>query len=410
MKTEINERKQTASDRVQHFTESVIREMTRQALVHDAVNLAQGFPDFPAPEVIKRAAQEAIAADINQYAITWGAKRLRDAIARKYQRVQGLTFDPETEITVCCGSTESMIASLLALCNPGDEIIIFEPFYENYGPDCFLSGARPCFVKLRPPSGSSDEWSFDEGELRAAFNPHTRAIILNTPNNPTGKVFNVAELEIVRDLCVEFDVLAITDEIYEHILYNGASHTSIATLDGMRDRTVTISALSKTYSVTGWRVGWAVAAPPLTDAIRKVHDFLTVGAAAPLQEAGAVALDLPDAYYEELASTYRTRRDRMLEALRGAGFRVFVQQGAYYIMTDISSFGFPDDVSFTQHLVKNVGIAAVPGSSFFSHPQLGAQQVRFTFCKREETLREAAHRLKQLQPGTPRDFPAQNPS
>ena len=399
MTTEINERKQTASDRVQHFTESVIREMTRQALVHDAVNLAQGFPDFPAPEVIKRAAQEAIAADINQYAITWGAKRLRDAIARKYQRVQGLTFDPETEITVCCGSTESMIASLLALCNPGDEIIIFEPFYENYGPDSFLSGARPCFVKLRPPSGSMDEWSFDEGELRAAFNPHTRAIILNTPNNPTGKVFNLAELETIRDLCVEFDVLAITDEIYEHILYDGASHTSIATLDGMGDRTVTISALSKTYSVTGWRVGWAVAAPPLTDAIRKVHDFLTVAAAAaaaPLQEAGAVALDLPDAYYEELASTYRTRRDRMLEALRGAGFRVFVPQGAYYIMTDISSFGFPDDMSFTQHLVKNVGIAAVPGSSFFSHPQLGAQQVRFTFCKREETLRKAAHRLKQL--------------
>ena len=396
MTTEINERKPTASDRVQHFTESVIREMTRQALVHDAVNLAQGFPDFPAPEVIKRAAQEAIGADINQYAITWGAKRLRDAIASKYQRVQGLTFDPETEITVCCGSTESMIASLLALCNPGDEIIIFEPFYENYGPDSFLSGARPCFVKLRPPSGSMDEWSFDEGELRAAFRPHTRAIILNTPNNPTGKVFNVAELETIRDLCVEFDVLAITDEIYEHILYDGASHTSIATLDGMRDRTVTISALSKTYSVTGWRVGWAVAAPPLTDAIRKVHDFLTVGAAAPLQEAGAVALDLPDAYYEELASTYRSRRDRMLEALRGAGFRVFVPQGAYYIMTDISAFAFPDDVSFTQHLVKNVGIAAVPGSSFYSHPQLGARQVRFTFCKREETLRKAAHRLKQL--------------
>ena len=396
MTTEINERKPTASDRVQHFTESVIREMTRQALVHDAVNLAQGFPDFPAPEVIKRAAQEAIGADINQYAITWGAKRLRDAIASKYQRVQGLTFDPETEITVCCGSTESMIASLLALCNPGDEIIIFEPFYENYGPDSFLSGARPCFVKLRPPSGSMNEWSFDEGELRAAFRPHTRAIILNTPNNPTGKVFNVAELETIRDLCVEFDVLAITDEIYEHILYDGASHTSIATLDGMRDRTVTISALSKTYSVTGWRVGWAVAAPPLTDAIRKVHDFLTVGAAAPLQEAGAVALDLPDAYYEELASTYRSRRDRMLEALRGAGFRVFVPQGAYYIMTDISAFGFPDDVSFTQHLVKNVGIAAVPGSSFYSHPQLGARQVRFTFCKREETLRKAAHRLKQL--------------
>ncbi len=402
--------KSAVSERTGLFTESVIREMTRQAIRHNAVNLAQGFPDFGAPEEIKEAARQAISADINQYAITWGAQRLREAISRKYERVQGLSIDPASEVTVCCGSTESMIASLLALCNPGDEIIIFEPFYENYGPDSFLSGARPCFVKLRPPSGSMDEWSFDEGELRAAFNPHTRAIILNTPNNPTGKVFNVAELEFIRDLCVEFDVLAITDEIYEHILYDEAGHTSIASLDGMRDRTITISALSKTYSVTGWRVGWAAAAPPLTDAIRKVHDFLTVGAAAPLQEAGAVALDLPDAYYEELASTYRSRRDRMLEALRGAGFRVFVPQGAYYIMTDISSFGFPDDVSFTQHLVKDVGIAAVPGSSFYSHPRLGAQQVRFTFCKREETLREAARRLKQLQPGTPRGFPAPNPS
>ena len=410
MPSEINARKRSASDKVQYFTESVIRDMTRQALACDAINLAQGFPDFPAPEVIKRAAQEAIAADINQYAITWGAKRLRDAIARKYQRVQGLTFDPETEITVCCGSTESMIASLLAICDPGDEIIIFEPFYENYGPDSFLVGASPRFVKLRPPAGSDDEWSYDEAELRAAFRPPTRAIILNTPNNPTGKVFNLAELEFIRDLCVAFDVLAITDEIYEHILYDEAGHTSIASLDGMRDRTITISALSKTYSVTGWRVGWAAAAPPLTDAIRKVHDFLTVGAAAPLQEAGAVALDLPDAYYEQLASTYRSRRDRMLEALRGAGFRVFVPQGAYYIMTDISSFGFPDDVSFTQHLVKDVGIAAVPGSSFYSHPRLGAQQVRFTFCKRNETLEEAARRLKQLQPGAPRGFPAPNPS
>jgi len=391
--------KRLTSEKADRFTESVIREMTRQAMLHGAVNLAQGFPDFAASDEVKRAAQEAIAADINQYAITWGAKKLREAIAREMKRWQGLEVNPETDITVCCGSTEAMISAMLAITNPGDEVVIFEPFYENYGPDAILSGARPRFVKLRPVGRSADdsaEWTFDPGELRAAFNAYTKAIILNTPNNPTGKVFTRAELECIRDLCVEWNVLALTDEIYEHILYDGTKHISIATLDGMGERTVTINGMSKTYSVTGWRVGWAVAAPAITSAIRKVHDFLTVGAAAPLQEAGAVALSLPPSYYEKLAADYRVRRDVLLEGLRAAGFRCFVPRGAYYIMTDISAFGFQDDVAFTQHLVKEVGVAVVPGSSFYNNPKDGAQQVRFAFCKKLPTLEEASRRLQRL--------------
>jgi aminotransferase len=370
--------------------------MTRQAMLYGAVNLAQGFPDFPAPHEVKLAAQQAIAADINQYAITWGAKSLRNAIARQMEAWQGLEVDPEREITVCCGSTEAMIAAMMAVTNPGDEVVIFEPFYENYGPDAILSGATPRFVKLRPPEDPAGEWTFDRDELRAAFNERTKAIIVNTPNNPTGKVFTRAELEFIRDLCVEFDALALTDEIYEHILYDGTEHISIARLEGMRERTVTINGMSKTYSVTGWRVGWAVAAPPLTGAIRKVHDFLTVGAAAPLQEAGAAALSLPPSYYQELAAAYRARRDRMLAALGPAGFRAFVPRGAYYIMTDIRDFGFPDDVSFARYLVQEVGVAVVPGSSFYSDPRDGAQQVRFAFCKKDATLDEAGKRLLKV--------------
>jgi len=384
------------SDKVAHFTESVIREMTRQAMLYNAVNLAQGFPDFPAPAEIKRAAQEAIASDVNQYAITWGAKNLRNAIARQMQHWQGVAVDPETQVTVCCGSTEAMISTLLAMCNAGDEVVIFEPFYENYGPDSVLSGAKPRFVKLRPPSTPDGEWRFDERELRSAFHNHTKAIILNTPNNPTGKVFTLAELELIRDLCVEFDVVAITDEIYEHIIYDDTEHISIARLDGMADRTVTINGLSKTYSVTGWRVGWTIAPPEITNAIRKVHDFLTVGAPAPLQEAGAAALGLPGAYYETLAFGYRTRRDRLMPALTEAGFKCFRPRGAYYVMTDITAFGFSDDVTFTKHLVKEIGVAAVPGSSFYNDPKDGAKQVRFAFCKREETLDQAAARLRTL--------------
>jgi len=399
------------SDKVEHFTESVIRDMTRQAMQYGAVNLAQGFPDFPAPAEIKRAAQEAIAADINQYAITWGAKSLRQGIARQMRQWQGIEVDPEKEIVVCCGSTEAMIATLLAVCNKGDEVVVFEPFYENYGPDSILSGAKPRFVSLRPPQASKGkseeggerggEWTFDEQELREAFQHrsgqhHTKAIILNTPNNPTGKVFSRKELELIRDLCIEYNVLAITDEIYEHILYDGSRHISITRLEGMRERTITINGLSKSYSVTGWRVGWAVAPPAITNAIRKVHDFLTVGAPAPLQEAGAAALSLPGSYYQELAERYRARRDHLIPALEKAGFRCYRPRGAYYVMTDISAFGFANDVEFAAHLVQEVGIACVPGSSFYKHPKDGSQQVRFAFCKKPETLDEAGRRLERL--------------
>jgi len=384
------------SDKVSHFTESVIREMTRQAMLHGAVNLAQGFPDFPAPAEIKQAAQQAVAADVNQYAITWGAKNLRNAIARQMGVWQGITVDPEKEITVCCGSTEAMISTLLAVCNTGDEVVIFEPFYENYGPDSVLSGAKPKFVKLHPPAADGGEWTFDPKELRRAFDKHTKAIILNTPNNPTGKVFTRAELELIRDLCVEFDVLAITDEIYEHILYEGTEHISMVSLEGMRERTVTINGMSKTYSVTGWRVGWAVAPEKITNAIRKVHDFLTVGAPAPLQEAGAAALSLPAEYYAKLAEGYRVRRDHLMPALTAAGFQCFRPRGAYYVMTDISAFGFKDDVSFGKYLVQEIGVACVPGSSFYRDPRDGARQVRFAFCKKPETLDEAARRLTKL--------------
>ena len=391
-----SQQKQFLSDKVAHFTESVIREMTRQAMLHGAVNLAQGFPDFSAPAEIKEAARAAIESDVNQYAITWGSKNLRNAIARQMGVWQGIAVDPEKDVTVCCGSTEAMISTLLAVCNAGDEVVVFEPFYENYGPDAVLSGARPRFVKLRPPETDGGEWTFDEKELRAAFDKHTKAIIVNTPNNPTGKVFTRAELELIRDLCVEFDALAITDEIYEHILYDGTKHISLASLDGMRDRTVTINGMSKTYSVTGWRVGWAVAPEKITNAIRKVHDFLTVGAPAPLQEAGAAALSLPAEYYGKLAEGYRMRRDRLIPVLEGAGFKCFCPRGAYYVMTDISSFGFEDDLSFTKYLVKDVGVAAVPGSSFYRDAQDGARQVRFAFCKKLETLERAAEKLKKL--------------
>lgn len=379
------------SAKAEKFTESVIREMTRLAMKHGAVNLSQGFPDFAAPAEIKEAARQAVADDINQYAITWGAKPLRDAIVEKFERMQSVRFDPEREITICCGSTEAMMSTMLAIINPGDETVVFEPFYENYGPDAILSGATPRFVKLRPP-----DWSYDEKELAAAFGPHTKAIILNTPNNPTGKVFTRSELEFIRDLCARWNAYCITDEIYEHILYDGAEHISMARIDGMRDRTIVINGMSKTYSVTGWRVGWALASPETTSAIRKVHDFLTVGAAAPLQQAGATALRSPQSYYDKLATDYTVRRERLLKILTAAGFTVFKPRGAYYIMTDISDFGFPDDVSFAKFLVEKVGVAVVPGSSFYNDAHDGAAQVRFTFCKKETTLAAAEERLSKL--------------
>ena len=379
------------SEKAGQFTESVIREMTRLALAHNAVNLSQGFPDFAAPEEIKAAARDAISRDINQYAITWGAKSLRNAIAEKFARQHGIAIDPEREITVCCGSTEAMMAAMMAIINPGDEVVVFEPFYENYGPDAILSGASPRFVSLRAP-----DWSFDPDELSRAFTSKTKAIILNTPNNPTGKVFERAEFEMIRDLCIRYGAFLITDEIYEHMLYDGAQHISAASIDGMRERTITINALSKTYSVTGWRVGWAIAPPEVSSAIRKVHDFLTVGAAAPLQEAGAVALGSPDSYYAQLASDYLQRRDRLLGILNNAGFQCFKPRGAYYVMTDISKFGFADDVEFARYLVKEIGVAAVPGSSFYHNSADGAQQLRFTFCKKESTFAAAEKRLAKL--------------
>jgi len=394
------------SAKAEQFTESVIREMTRLALKHNAVNLSQGFPDFPAPESVKEAARQAISDDINQYAITWGAKALRDSIVEKFERTQGIRVDPEREITICCGSTEAMMSAMLAIINPGDEIVVFEPFYENYGPDAILSGASPRFVKMKPPKNENSEWIFDFDELAAAFGAHTKAIILNTPNNPTGKVFTLRELEFIRDLCIKWNAYCVTDEIYEHILYDGTEHITMARLDGMRERTIVINGMSKTYSVTGWRVGWAIAPPEPTQAIRKVHDFLTVGAAAPLQQAGALALRSPQSYYDGLRSTYTKKRERLLKILSSSGFTVYKPRGAYYIMTDISRFQFPQndprfvsetkDVAFAKYLVQEIGVACVPGSSFYNNPQDGASQVRFTFCKKEETLAAAEERFARL--------------
>jgi aspartate/methionine/tyrosine aminotransferase len=381
----------TISYKAAQFTESVIREMTRLAMEHDAINLSQGFPDFAAPDVLKKAAAEAIFADVNQYAITWGAKSFRDALAYKTKKFVGIEIDPEREITVSCGSTEGMIDVLLAVINPGDEVIVFEPFYENYGPDAIISGATPRYVQLRRP-----DWSFDEKELAAVFNNKTKAIIINTPNNPTGKVFSRAELQTISDLCQKWDVLAITDEIYEHIIYDGSTHISPITLDGMRERTIVVNGMSKTYSVTGWRVGYIIAPPGITGAIRKMHDFVTVGAPAPLQEAGAVALRLPDSYYTDLAAHYQQRRDRLMRMLEQAGLNPMLPKGAYYIMCDIGRWGYPSDVEFAKFMVKEVGVATVPGSSFFSDPAAGKDIIRFTFCKKEETLRAAEERLKKL--------------
>ncbi|HSB04210.1 MAG TPA: aminotransferase class I/II-fold pyridoxal phosphate-dependent enzyme [Thermodesulfobacteriota bacterium] len=390
--------KNYSSERALRFTESVIRDMTRVCLKHQGVNLAQGFPDFPAPEEIKEAAVRAIHADFNQYAITWGTPSLRTAIAEKFALYNGVPYDPEKEITVCCGSTEAMIASLMAIVNPGEEVIVFEPFYENYGPDTILCGAIPRFITLLEP-----DWSFDPQELSKTFNKNTKAIILNTPNNPTGKVFSYEELKFIANLCMEWGVVAVTDEIYEHILYDGAKHISIASLPGMREQTITINSISKTYSLTGWRVGWAIAPAHLTASIRKVHDFLTVGSPHPLQEAAAMALRIDQGYYHMLAEQYRERRDFLLQALEDVGFRVYRPHGAYYIMTDVGHFGFIDDVKFAFYLVEKIGVATVPGSSFYSRSSLGSTKIRFCFPKKLETLQKAAQRL-QLLKGSP--FPS----
>jgi aminotransferase len=380
-----------ASRKASSFTESVIREMTRLSNLHGAINLGQGFPDFPAPEHVKEAAIRAIAEEHNQYPITWGVPAFREAIAEKYLRDYGMVVDPETEVCVTCGSTEAMIAAFLGVLDPGDEVVVFEPYYENYAPDSILTGATLRYVSLRPP-----DWTFDEEELAAEFGPSTRAIVLNSPHNPTGKVFTVDELAAIAALCVEHDVIAITDEIYEHILYDGRRHVPIATLPNMRERTITVSALSKTYSVTGWRVGWAIAAEPLMAGIRSTHDFLTVAAPAPLQVAGVAALGSPASYYEEIAADYAERRDACMAVLGEAGFAATAPEGAYYVMADISSLGFADDVEAARHLVEVAGVATVPGSSFVSRPEDGAHLLRFAFCKRIETLAEAGERLRGI--------------
>src|SRR4051812_16287852 len=379
------------SNKSSRFTESVIRGMSVEAARHGAVNLAQGMPDFPAPAEIKAAACQAIQSDINQYAITWGARDLRFAIAEHAAWHLGLDIDPEAEITVTCGSTEAMLVALLALINPGDEVILSQPFYENYWPDCVLAGATPRFVPVRPPG-----WTFDPDELAAAFNDRTKAIVLCNPNNPTGTVFTRAELEQVARLCRKWDVIAISDEIYEHILYDGRPHVAIAGLEGMRERSVTIGGMSKTYAVTGWRVGTIIAPPSMTHAFRQVHDYVSIGAAAPLQAAGAVAYRLPRDYYDRLAADYQARRDRLCGALLEVGFDLEPPRGAYYGMAGIEAFGAIDDVEFARHLLREVGVATVPGSSFFQDKALGRKYVRFCFCKRTETLDEAGKRLKSL--------------
>lgn len=379
------------SNKAERFTESVIRGMSIEAARHKAVNLAQGMPDFPAPAEVKAAACRAIEADVNQYAITWGAKALREAVAEHSAWHLGIEVDPETEITVTCGSTEAMLVALLALINPGDEVILSQPFYENYWPDCVLAGATPRFVPLRPP-----HWAFDPDELAAAFNDRTKAIVLCNPNNPTGTVFGRDDLERVAALCRKWDVVAVTDEIYEHIIYDGRPHVALAGLEGMRGRSVTISGMSKTYAVTGWRVGTMVAPPTLTHAFRQVHDYVSIGAAAPLQEAGAVAYRLPRAYYTKLAADYQARRDRLCPALAAIGFAIEPPAGAYYVMAGINAFGVDDDVAFARHLVRDLGVATVPGSSFFRDKELGRGYIRFCFCKKNETLDAAVERLRGL--------------
>jgi aspartate/methionine/tyrosine aminotransferase len=376
--------------RAAHFTESVIREMTRIASEYEAINLAQGFPDFPMPEPMKAAACAAIHGDINQYAITWGAAPLRLAIAEKYRRWYGMDVDPDTEVTVTCGATEAMAATFLALVESGDEVILLEPFYENYGPDAILAGAAPVFVPLDRPG-----WKLDVERIRAALTPRTRAIVLNTPHNPTGRVFTRAELRELAALCVERDLWVFTDEIYEHIRYAGDHHV-LATFPGMRQRTVTISGLSKTFSCTGWRLGYVIAPPRETSAIRKVHDFLTVGAPAPLQAAGAIGLAFDADYFNHLALEYRARRDVLSSALREAGFSFELPEGAYYILADFSALSDLPDTEFARWLTREIGVACVPGSSFRLDPERGRREVRFAFCKREETLKAAAARLRSL--------------
>ena len=379
-----------AANRTASFTESVIREMTRIASLHNAVNLAQGFPDFPMPDLLKEAACTAIHGDINQYAVTWGTPVLRQAIAEKYRRWYNMEVDPDRNVTVTCGATEAMASVFMALMNPGDEVIVIEPFYENYGPDAILAGATPVFVPMDRPN-----WTLDPEKLRKAFTSRTKAIIVNTPHNPTGRVFTRDEMTLIADLCVEHDVWAITDAPYEHMVYAGHHH-EIATWPGMRERTITISSLSKTYSATGWRIGWIIAPPEQTGPIRKIHDFLTVGAPAPLQTAAAVGFAFDAEYYNHFTNEYKSRREFMTRVLRDQGFEFATPEGAYYIFADFSKISDLDDVTFAKWLAAEVGVATVPGSSFYSKKEDGRTFTRFAFCKKQETLNDAAERLSRI--------------
>jgi aminotransferase len=381
----------TPASRLSAIPDSVFGEITALARARGAVNLSQGFPDFDPPDAITEAAVTAIRSGKNQYAPPWGIAALREGIAAEFQRRYGVTVDPDTEVTVCCGSTEATMAAMLAVIEPGDEVIVFEPFYENYGPDATIAGGIPRYVRLREP-----EWRVDPDELARAFSDRTKAIVINTPTNPTGKVFSRDELQVIADLCQRWDAVAVSDEIYQHLVHDGLPHVPIASLPGMAERTITISGISKTYSVTGWRIGWAIAPPALSAAIRKLHDYLTVTAPSPLQEAAAFALGLPETYYQAINAEYQRRRDLLLEILARHGFTCFTPRGAYYVMADIGRFGFPDDVAFTNYLIEDVGVATIPGSSFYATPGAGRQLVRFCYAKKEETLREADRRLARL--------------
>ncbi len=377
------------SQRVSRFSESVIRRMTRVANECGAVNLSQGFPDFDPPKPLLAALEVVCRTGPHQYAVTWGSPAFREALAQKHNRFTGLTIDPNRHIVVTCGSTEAMMAAMMTACNPGDRVIVFSPFYENYVADTILTGAEPIFVPLRPP-----DFSFDPAELRRAFEQRPKALILCNPSNPTGKVFTREELLHIAALAEQFDTFVITDEVYEHIVYPPHEHVHFSTLPGMFDRTITCSSLSKTYSITGWRLGYVIASPAIIDGVKKVHDFLTVGAAAPLQEAAIAGLTLPDSYYADLLAAYTRKRELFLDGLQKAGLGFHEPAGAYYVMVDVSPFGVTDDVAFCEWMAREVGVAAVPGSSFFREPV--HHLVRFHFAKQEVTLREAVRRLGHL--------------
>ena len=382
------------AQRVSTFSTTIFAEMSRLAIEHQAINLGQGFPDFDGPDPVKEAAMAAIRAGDNQYAVGIGQPALRRAIAAHSQRFYGQTFDPDTEITVTSGATEALFAATMGLVNPGDEVIFFEPFYDSYVPNVIMAGGVPRFVPLRPP-----DWSFDPAELTAAFNERTRLIVVNTPHNPTGKVYTEAELKLIADECQKWGVIALTDEVYEHIVFEGARHVRLAQLPGMAERTLTLSSHGKTFSFTGWKLGWALGPPDLTQGVRRAHQWITFASATPLQAAAVVALGLDDEYYHALAADYQVKRDFLAGVLKEAGLRVSLPQGTYFIMADFSPLGFKgDDVAFCRWLISEAGVVTIPPSVFYSdeHKPLARNHLRFAFCKKMETLEKAAERLSRL--------------